>query len=529
MTTPDFILYCVVAALGLGLALGILVLPGVRQKGLPPGPSTLPFIGNIHQIPKTGLHLWLSKCARKYGPLLSLKIGPSNVIVLSSGYYMNQLLEKRSLYYSDRPVSYVVGDQVYGGDHPMLMNADERWRLRRKLYFQLLQESRCNKDHLRIVEAETAQMLRDICLEPESIMHHPGRFSNSVIMSLVYGIRTPSTETPHYKKLQRIMTELSAIGEIGSTPPVDAIPFTKYLPERFWRNWRTRTTELRAQVDGLYLSLIERISERRKAGDRRDSFVDRVIDKEALSWHEIAIMCGNLMEGGTDTMATTTLVFLQAMATNPDIQDKAQAEIDSVVDASRAPTWDDFDKLPYITQVIKELLRWRPPAPSAFPHTVTKDDIIDDMKIPANSTVIVNLWGLHHDPARYSEPEVFKPSRFEGKTAPASVYANAGDHEKRDHYAYGTGRRICPGIHLAERGLFHSVAKILWGFRVSPRVGPNGRVIPIDCDPATGYKDGFLNHCNPFEVDVTVRTEAHRETIMSKAKKAEQEVFSVYM
>lgn len=157
------------------------------------------------------------------------------------------------------------------------------------------------------------------------------------------------------------------------------------------------------------------------------------------------------------------------------------------------------------------------------------DDIIDDMKIPANSTVIVNLWGLHHDPARYSEPEVFKPSRFEGKTAPASVYANAGDHEKRDHYAYGTGRRICPGIHLAERGLFHSVAKILWGFRVSPRVGPNGRVIPIDCDPATGYKDGFLNHCNPFEVDVTVRTEAHRETIMSKAKKAEQEVFSVYM
>lgn len=168
------------------------------------------------------------------------------------------------------------------------------------------------------------------------------------------------------------MTELSAIGEIGSTPPVDAIPFTKYLPERFWRNWRTRTTELRAQVDGLYLSLIERISERRKAGDRRDSFVDRVIDKEALSWHEIAIMCGNLMEGGTDTMATTTLVFLQAMATNPDIQDKAQAEIDSVVDASRAPTWDDFDKLPYITQVIKELLRWRPPAPSAFPHTVTK-------------------------------------------------------------------------------------------------------------------------------------------------------------
>lgn len=106
------------------------------------------------------------------------------MIILSSGYYLNQLLDKRSLVYSNRPPSYIVGEQVYGGDHPMLMNPDERWKHRRKLYFQLLQEAKCNKDHIKIIQAETSQMLRDIVLDPGNLMHHPGRFSNSVIMTL---------------------------------------------------------------------------------------------------------------------------------------------------------------------------------------------------------------------------------------------------------------------------------------------------------------------------------------------------------
>lgn len=168
------------------------------------------------------------------------------------------------------------------------------------------------------------------------------------------------------------MADLSSLGEIGSTPPVDVFPFTKYLPEGLWRNWRTRTHRLRDKVNQLYGSLVDQAMERRKTVGVLDNFVDRVCDNESLSRHELAIMCGNLLEGGTDTMATTTLVLFQAMAQNPTIQEEAQKEIDSVIGSSRAPTWADFDKLPSVTKIVKELLRWRPPAPSAFPHTITK-------------------------------------------------------------------------------------------------------------------------------------------------------------
>lgn len=106
------------------------------------------------------------------------------MVVLTSAYHGSQLLDKRSAYSSNRPPSYVLGERVFSGDHPMFMNADERWKLRRKLYFQLLQESRCNREHIPLLEAESAQLVRDICLEPDSLMFHPGRMANSVTMCL---------------------------------------------------------------------------------------------------------------------------------------------------------------------------------------------------------------------------------------------------------------------------------------------------------------------------------------------------------
>lgn len=105
-------------------------------------------------------------------------------MVLNSAYYASQLLDKRSNIYSDRPTLHVLGDMVFEGDHPMFMNADERWKLRRKLYFQMMSESRCNKDHLKLVDAEASQLARDICLDPSNLMLHPGRYSNSIIMTL---------------------------------------------------------------------------------------------------------------------------------------------------------------------------------------------------------------------------------------------------------------------------------------------------------------------------------------------------------
>lgn len=150
------------------------------------------------------------------------------------------------------------------------------------------------------------------------------------------------------------------------------------------------------------------------------------------------------------------------------------------------------------------------------------------MKIPKGSTVILNVWGLHHDPARHPNPDVFDPERFAGRTLLAPDYAASADYEKRDHYGYGSGRRICPGIHLAERNLFLAMAKLLWAFDFAEKRDAQGMVIPVDVDPKTGYSDGFLHCPKPFVADIRVRSRGMRETIIKEFEAAERDVFSKY-
>lgn len=150
------------------------------------------------------------------------------------------------------------------------------------------------------------------------------------------------------------------------------------------------------------------------------------------------------------------------------------------------------------------------------------------MKLPKGTSVIINIWGIHHDPTRHPNPGEFNPHRYQGQTRLAPVYANASDHEKRDHFGYGIGRRICPGIHLAERALWLATARILWAFKIQPKLDAAGKPIPIDVEPTTGYRDGFLNQCFPFEVDIKVRSEKRLEAILAEVAKADSEVFSAF-
>lgn len=156
------------------------------------------------------------------------------------------------------------------------------------------------------------------------------------------------------------------------------------------------------------------------------------------------------------------------------------------------------------------------------------ESTIDGMTIPSGSTVIINVWGLHHDSTLHGDPNLFEPLRYKWRTNLATVYASSPNYENRDHYGYGAGRRICPGIHLAERGLFVAIAKILWAFDITPKLDSSGSPIAINCDPATGYTDGFLRCAKPYAVQIKARSEDRQRTILAEFECAEREVFNKY-
>lgn len=73
-----------------------------------------------------------------------------------------------------------------------------------------------------------------------------------------------------------------------------------------------------------------------------------------MSHDEIAVLCGTLLEAGTDTTSITLQLFLQAMALNPAELHKAQHEMDQVVGPERSPAWADYEKLTHVAIIVKE-------------------------------------------------------------------------------------------------------------------------------------------------------------------------------
>lgn len=127
---------------------------------------------------------------------------------------------------------------------------------------------------------------------------------------------------------------------------------------------------------------------------------------------------------------------------NPSVLQKLQDEIDNHVGNGRLLDDTDLPQLPYLKCVIKESQRLFPVFPLHVPHESTKDCTVGGFRVPGGTMLFVNVWAIHHDPASWEDPLMFKPERFMG---------NDGTKENFRHMPFGKGRRACPGEALAMR------------------------------------------------------------------------------
>lgn len=340
-------------------------------------------------------------------------------------------------------------------------------------------------------------------------------------------------------ELYELMEEWSQVMEAGNTPPVDIFPFLKLIPESLLGNWRSRGQHVGNSMNALYNKWLEYVEERRRSRAPRDCFLDKVLAQQEksgqadMSRHALYFLCGTLLEGGSDTTSSIIIAFIHAITKWPDVQRKAQAEIDAVVGSDRSPCWEDYTSLPYVAACVKETMRWRPVVPLGFPHVLSEDDTIDGMHLPKGSQIFINAFGMHQDESRLNngglqpDMDVFEPDRYAGVSALASELAN-GDYEKRDHYGYGSGRRLCPGIHLAERNLFLAFAKLLWAVNIEPGRDNSGCVIEPDVGNETAYSAGFLVCATDFPCVIKPRSDAHKATILREFGTAKEQIFPMF-
>lgn len=300
---------------------------------------------------------------------------------------------------------------------------------------------------------------------------------------------------------------------------VDILPILQHLPEglpatsfkKQGREWRRL---LQTTQDVPYLFVQETMSK----GTHEHSFVssllkeDGIVDggtKHDYSEDDIKKTALVMYGGGADTTASALHSFILAMILFPDVQKKAQAEIDGVVGRDRLPEFGDRDRLPYTNGVVKEALRWLHVAPLGVAHRTDEDISYRGFDIPKGTYLLPSIWWFLHDPHTYSEPSSFDPARY---SAPRN------EPDPTDE-AFGYGRRICPGRFLADESLFITIACLLATFDISMAVDDSGNGIA----PQIATTSGLI--CRPvdFPYSITPRSEQSVHLIRSIQEKYSSE------
>ena len=237
--------------------------------------------------------------------------------------------------------------------------------------------------------------------------------------------------------------------------------------------------------DYLHTKPFNDVVEKMQAGTAGDSILRRLLTPEegsaidAEAEDVIKWVVGAVYSGGADTTVCALSTFVLAMVLYPEVQAQAQAEIDRVVGKERLPGIADRARLGYVEAVFKETLRWHPVAPLAVPHRVTKEDRYAGYTIPAGATVVANIWAMTR-----SEPDsdLFKPERH----LPGGTHI----HQDPRTYVFGFGRRICPGLHLADAEVWLGVVSLLAAFKIVKKSDGKGGYIT----PNESYEQGIISY-----------------------------------
>ncbi|OBT80705.1 hypothetical protein VF21_00338 [Pseudogymnoascus sp. 05NY08] len=509
------------------LFLGLILLGGVfflnymreRRRPLPkgckplPGPPGLPIIGNLHQIPNDYPWRKFKEWSDIYGPIMEVKMGKEKLIVLSNSETVKELLERRGQIYSSRPQTYMASEVLSDHLRPLLMPYGARWRRVRKFIHQMTMPTKATEYQSR-QSCESLKLINDLLDEPTDFARHYYRYASGLIMGLTYDKEVRTGKEEYVQNIMQVNDTLEHIAKPGAFL-ADSLPILRYLPSILAPFKRIGKQAHKFEYN-LFMQLINEIREKLNLHDSvTDCFAKEIVssmEKRGITEEEGAYACGTMFEAGSGTTSGALETLTMALLVYPEVLAKAQAELDKVC-GDRLPQFDDQDDLPYINAVAKEALRWRPIVASGIAHLLIEDDYYKDYFLPANSTVIGNSWAIHMDPVVYPEPDRFNPDRFIDESFPTATKSEGVEYgAQRGHWAFGFGRRACPGQHIGERSMFIVIARLLWGFNFSRAVDANGKEVEID---TMDFTTGFNSKPNDFPANIEPRSPERKAAIQA--------------
>ena len=469
-----------------------------RRAALPPGPMGWPIVGHLPMLGKQP-HLYFMKLWRKYGPLVYIRMGSRDTLIVN-GYkacqdvFLDRINGKT---FADRPdfESFKVLQPEYYQEFG-LSSYTEDWRIKKKtvtVAFKNITTKQTTHDLIRRKASDLADKLRNQQTSTDPRTCIKNEIAN-VLLPLVFGKEEDFSANPVLSELFQASENFVEYQKAGGNPG-DLFPFFSYIYHTTSYRKFMKSEHRIAEVCKQQFDEHTDVFEENNVKDLIDALIltskhihkQRHVDSENKHSTDVK----GIVTAGLETTATVIQWMFIYIAAYPDIKKHLHEEIGKVIGTERQVKIEDMAFMPFTKACIYEILRHTSIAPLALPHAVRREAKINGYLIPKGTLVYPNLWSVSRDETIWQNPELFDPKRFltdDGK---------AFDIKKGFLVlTFGCGARRCPGEQLALIELFIFIVTLLQKLDIN-----EDKNHPLEFEPVFG----LALDPKPFKVLITPR------------------------
>ncbi|XP_006882409.1 PREDICTED: cytochrome P450 1B1-like [Elephantulus edwardii] len=471
-----------------------------------PGPFPWPLIGNAAMMGQAP-HLSFARLAQRYGDVFQIHLGGCPIVVLNGERAIHQALVQQGSAFASRPPFTSFG-VVSNGRSLAFGKYSEAWKARRQAAFSTVRAFSTRQPRSRrVLEGHVLGEARELVallvrgseggafIDPRPLTVVA---MANVMSAVCFGCRYKHGDA----EFLQLLSHNEEFGRtVGAGSLVDVLPWLKRFPNPVRTTFR-QFEELNRNFSNFifdkFLRHRESLRPRAAPRDMMDAFI-LLAGKEIqgsrdggarLEVEYVPAVVTDIFGASQDTLSTALQWLLILFTRYPEVQARVQAELDQVVGRERLPCIDDQPKLPYIMAFLYEAMRFSSFVPITIPHATTTDASVLGYHIPKDTVVFVNQWSVNHDPAKWSNPEEFNPSRFLDKDG--FINKNLTNNVM----IFSVGRRRCIGEELSkvQLFLFISILAHQCNFRANP-----------DEPSKVDFVYGLTIKPKPFKINVTLR------------------------
>ncbi|XP_042219648.1 cytochrome P450 2J4-like [Homarus americanus] len=441
-----------------------------KPSGFPPGPGVVPVLGSIpFMLPDAtkAFQNW----QKKFGNIVGMKMFNTWCIILYDTSIIKEALGSHA--FSDRsnfPLFLIRNEMITGGsEEPLgiLSTNGDTWKTQRRFTLRTLKDFGFGKQSLEpIIREELEELMADLTLQEGQKVQVKSLFDRSIINVLwatVTGKRFSLADTRLVKLSNKVSSMMQnfkpfhpafrwrwvrkffpnlKIFKITEGYIVDILGFIEEELESFQEKLNSGCEVSRNSFVGAYLQEMKAAIEEKESDEEGEGCVNHSL----LHIHHLKAIVVELFIGGSDTTSSTLGWAIYLLASNPEIQQRVQEELDRVMGGGKSLTLQDMSSVPYTMATIYEVQRVADIFPLGVPRLTNQTTTLQGHTIPKSTVVFVNMTWCLRNPDLWQFPDKFYPQHF---------LTPEGTLRKHEYFLpFGTGKRVCLGESLARLQLF---------------------------------------------------------------------------